>query len=80
VATRDSGEVVEVIGRAGRLPEGVVRLLASAMRVVGPPGGIVESPTSAMGVVRLPTLVTGVPALRRVLMGEGTRSISNKNS
>jgi hypothetical protein len=54
---------------------------------VGLPRGAVEPPISAMGVVRPPkgtvrpaAVVAEVPALRRVLMGENTGSISGKNS
>jgi hypothetical protein len=37
--------------------------------VVGPPGGMVEPLASTTGEVRPPAVVTGVPALRLVLMG-----------
>jgi hypothetical protein len=50
-------------------------------------GGGVRPPAFALGMVRLPegtvrslAMVVGVPALRRVLMGESTGSILDKNS
>jgi hypothetical protein len=53
---------------------------------VGPQEGVVGSPASATqvvellgGAVRLLAVVTGVPALRHVLMGGSTGSISDKN-
>jgi hypothetical protein len=73
VAARGMGEVVKAVKQAVELPEVTVRPSASTTRWVG-------SPASTTGAVRSSAMVVRVPALRRVLIGESTGSISDKNS
>jgi hypothetical protein len=63
--------------RVGRLPRGAVSPLEvvggpPVWRAVRPPRGMVGLSASTIGVVRPPAEVAGVPALRRVLIGERT--------
>jgi hypothetical protein len=57
----------------GQTTKGVVEPLVG--QAVGLPTSAIGVVRPPEGVIRLPAVVAGVPALRRVLMGESTGSI-----
>jgi hypothetical protein len=88
VAVCGVGEVVGAIGWAVGLPASATHAVKLPGGTIRPPSGATEPlvgqagglPASATRADRPPTRVIGVPMLRRALMHESNRSISDKNS